>query len=184
MHDVLIVLGYSNDPSDPVFQVRLNKAIELHDQGMAPQLIMTGCCSDKLDIKPKLTEAASMCDYAIDRGVSPSVIMLEEESVDMLGNFYFTKTRILEPCSWYHVGFVSTPWHTHRSKYLAEMVLGPDYDVTGYASENPEGWVQNDIEKSEHYNKQLLQKTRDQLADISPGDHEAIAAFLGTRPKG
>ncbi len=184
MHDVLIVLGYSNNPDDPVFRARVDKAVELHKQGMAQQIIMSGCCSDKLDIKPKQTEAAVMRDYAVDKGVPASAILLEEESVDTLGNFYYTKTRILEPCSWYHVGFISTPWHAFRSIYLASMVLGPDYDVTGYETITPAGWTDEDNLRSETYNRDMLNRTQKQLEDVTPGDHEAIASYLGTPPRG
>lgn len=184
MHDALIVLGYSTNPDDPVFRTRVDKAIELFERGLAPQVIFSGCCSDKLDIKPNVTEAACMRDYALDLGLPNSVAMLEEESVDTLGNFYYSKTRILEPCSWYNVGFVSTPWHTFRSGYLAKMVLGPDYEVTGYASDNPDGWGDEEQSRSERYNRELLEKTRTLLKDVIPGDHEAIVPFLGKPPRG
>jgi len=184
MHDVLLVLGYSTNPEDPVFQSRVDKVVELHNKGFAPQIIMSGCCSDKLDIKPKQTEAACMRDYAIDSGISPSVIMLEEESVDTLGNFYYTKKNILLACNWFNIGIVSTPWHVFRSEWLAEIVLGPDFEVTGYASENPAGWSDQKIRTSETYNRELLDKTRSELTGITPGDHEAIAPFLGSAPKG
>ena len=124
-----------------------------------------------------------MRDYAMDRGVPLSILMLEEESVDTLGNFYYTKTRILEPCSWYNIGFVSTPWHTMRSTWLAEMVLGPDYDVTAYESDEPEGWNETDNMKSEQYNKQMLEQTQTLLRDVTPGDHEAIVSYLGEAPR-
>lgn len=184
MHDVLIVLGYSTDSDDPVFQSRVKKAVELFNDGIAPQIIMSGCCSDKLDIRPKTSEAAAMSDYAASLGVSGSVIMLEEESVDTLGNFYYTKTRILEPCAWYNIGVVSTPWHCYRSAWLAEQVLGPDYEITIYESDHPKTWTQAHIDQSESHNKTLREATMRQLKDITPGDHEAIASYLGTPPRG
>ena len=182
MHDVLLVLGYNTNPEDPVFRSRLDKVVELHNKGLAPQIIMSGCCSDKLDIRPKQTEASCMRDYAIDSGIPPSVIMLEEDSVDTLGNFYYTKKNILLACNWFNVGIVSTPWHVFRSEWLAELVLGPDFDITGYASENPIGWGDDKIRTSETYNRDLLDITRTQLAGITPGDHEAVAPFLGMAP--
>lgn len=184
MHDVLIILGYSNDESDPVFKSRVNKAAQLMAEGMAPQLLLSGCCSDKLDIRPKVTEAVAMRDYLIDQGVPPGIILLEEESVDTMGNFYYTKTRFLEPCSWYDIGFVSTPWHAFRSQYLAEVILGPDFDVTAYSSEMPNGWTQEDDARSEQYNRDMLAQARTQLGDVKPGDHEAVKSLLGASPKG
>ncbi len=99
MHDVLLVLGYSTDPNDPVFRARVDKAIQLYNAGAAPQVIMSGCCSDKLDIRPKRSEAASMREYALENDLPLSVILLEEDSVDTLGNFYFSKLNYLLPCS-------------------------------------------------------------------------------------
>jgi uncharacterized SAM-binding protein YcdF (DUF218 family) len=123
-----------------------------------------------------------MRDYAIDLGIPPSVIMLEEDSVDTLGNFYYTKKNILLACNWFNIGVVSTSWHVFRSQWLAEQVLGPDFDVTGYTSENPEGWGASEIQTSETYNRELLDKTQELLSGITPGDHEAITSFLGSAP--
>lgn len=183
MHDVIIVLGYNTNQDDPVFQSRVRKAVQLYNDGMAAQIIMSGCCSDKLDIKPRVTEAACMRDYAIDLGMPPSVIMLEEDSVDTLGNLYYSKKNFLLDCGWYNVGLVSTPWHVFRSIWLAEMVLGPDFEVTGHESTHPLAWTADEIARSEHYNKKLLEKTKLQLQAVSPGDHESITPFLGKVPR-
>ncbi|MFP6808477.1 MAG: YdcF family protein [Pseudomonadales bacterium] len=183
MHDAIIVLGYSTDEDDPVFQSRVKKSVELYNRGLAGQIIMSGCCSFKLDIRPNVTEAVCMRDYAIDLGLPPEVIMLEEESVDTLGNLYFSKKNILLACSWYNIGIISTRWHIYRTTWLAEMVLGPDFDVTGYESGHPQDWTEKDVNRSETYNKSLLEETREQLRDVEPGDHEAIAPFLAKAPK-
>ncbi len=182
LHDAIIVLGFNNDPDHPVFRARVEKAAALYHEGSAAQIIMSGCCSDKLDIRPKITEAAAMCDYAMELDVPGAVILLEEDSVDTLGNFYFSKKNILLSCSWYNVGIVSTPWHVFRSEWLAAQVLGPDFDVTGYPSANPSGWGDEEVSKSEQYNKELLATTQAQLGHLTPGDHESIATFLGIAP--
>lgn len=182
MQDTIIVLGYSTNIDDPVFRARVDKAVKLYEQGEAPQIIMSGCCSMKLSKQPLVTEAACMRDYAVEKGVPASAILLEEESVDTLGNFYFSKLKFLEPCSWYHVGIVSTPWHVWRSRWLAEQILGPDYSVTFYASEDPVGWDAHEVKRSELRNRTLLAETQEQLAAMQPGDHEAVVPFLGKLP--
>lgn len=183
MHDVLLVLGYSTDPNDPVFRARVDKAIQLYNAGAAPQVIMSGCCSDKLDIRPKRSEAACMRDYALENDLSPSIIFLEEDSVDTLGNFYFSKLNYLLPCSWYNLGIVSTPWHVWRSEWLAKKVLGPDFDITGYPSKHPDDWGKDEITRSEDYNRRLLEETKKQLDGVADGDHEGIRSFLGKLPR-
>lgn len=182
MQDVILVLGYSTDSDDPVFRARVEKSAELYAAGTAPQIIMSGCCSMKLTRRPPVTEAACMRDYAINLGVPPGVILLEEESVDTLGNFYFSKMRFLEPCGWFHVGIVSTPWHVWRSEWLAAQILGPAYAVTLYPSATPAGWSEQDVKKSELRNRTLLTETRAQLNGMTPGDHEAVVPFLGKLP--
>lgn len=182
-HDAIIVLGYNNDPADPIFRARVQKAAELYHDGMTPQLIMSGCCSDKLDIQPAINEAMAMRDAAVELDVPASAILLEEEAVDTLGNFYFSKVNILMPCSWYNVGFVSTPWHVYRASWLASIVLGPDFEVSGYPSGQPTGWDEVKIANSEAYNKQLLGQAQEQLVDIRPGEHEAITPYLGQPPR-
>lgn len=182
MEDVLLVLGYSTDMTDPIFRSRMDRAIALFEAGTAQQLLVSGCCSMKLDRRPEFTEAEAMRDYAMDRGVPMASILLEEESVDTLGNFYFSKVRFLEPLSWYHVGIVTTPWHAWRSEWLASQILGEDYSVTMYPSEHPDGWDEAAIRKSELTNRTLLTETQDQLQGVSLGDHEAITPFLGKMP--
>ena len=182
MQDVILVLGYSTNSEDPVFRVRVEKAAELYQAGEAQQIIMSGCCSMKLDKRPPATEAAVMRDYAVDLGVPPSAILLEEESVDTLGNFYFSKVRLLEPLSWFHVGVVSTPWHVWRSEWLAAQILGPEYHVSFFPSAMPEGWDEQTARKSELRNRTLLAETQAQLKGMAPGDHEAVVPFLGKIP--
>lgn len=182
MHDVLLVLGYTTDMEHPVFRARVDTACDLYDQGKAAQVIMSGCCSMKRKRRPKDTEAACMQSYAIEKGMPASVILLEEEAVDTLGNFYFSKLRYLEPCGWFDVGVVTTPGHSFRSEWLAGQILGPDFHVTSYPSSQPEGWDDETIEKSDRLNREILFETKKKLKDVAPGDHQAIAPFLGKAP--
>ncbi len=181
-HDVLIVLGYSTNPDDPVFKARVDTAAKLYHEGIAPQIILSGCCSMKLSRRPPVTEAACMRDYAMDLGVPAQALLLEEASVDTIGNFYFTKRQFLEPCGWAHVGIVTTPWHAFRSQWLAEHILGPDYTITMQETPHPAGWSEADIKRSELKNRTLLAETQEQLAGMVPGDHERVVPFLGLMP--
>jgi uncharacterized SAM-binding protein YcdF (DUF218 family) len=182
VEDVLLVLGFAADGDDPVVRARVDKAAELHAAGAVPQLIVSGCCSMKLERQPEITEAVVMRDELIDRGVPPASILLEEESVDTLGNLYFCKKSLLLPCSWYHVGIVTTPWHWHRTEWLAQKILGPDFEVTGYPSEHPQGWDEREIKKSELRNRTLLNEAQAQLGGITDGDHESVVPHLGKMP--
>ena len=182
LHDAIIVLGYNNDPGNSIFQARVKKAAALYHDGAAPQIILSGCCSMKLDIRPRLTEAQAMYDYALELDVPGQVMLLEEEAVDTMGNFYYSKTRYLLDCAWYNVAFVSTPGHVGRSQWLAERILGPDFDITGYESELPDDWNEEGIRMSQAYNRNLLAHAKKEMRHIEPGDHEAVRPLLGKAP--
>jgi len=76
--DAIVVLGaaqYDGRPS-PLFKARLDHAVELYEAGIAPRLILTGGKADG----DRTTEAASAAAYAIDHGVPPDAILLDEDS--------------------------------------------------------------------------------------------------------
>jgi uncharacterized SAM-binding protein YcdF (DUF218 family) len=76
--DAIVVLGaaqYDGRPS-PLFKARLDHAVELYQAGIAPRLILTGGKADG----DRTTEAASAAAYAIDHGVPPAAILLDEDS--------------------------------------------------------------------------------------------------------
>jgi uncharacterized SAM-binding protein YcdF (DUF218 family) len=76
--DAIVVLGaaqYDGRPS-PVFRARLDHAIALYDDGVAPYLVVTGgkAAGDRT------TEAETARRYAMDRGVPEAAILLESRS--------------------------------------------------------------------------------------------------------
>ena len=76
--DAIVVLGaaqYNGRPS-PVFQARIDHAVELFRAGVAPVLVVTGGKAQG----DKTTEAASARAYAIARGVPAGAIMAEDQS--------------------------------------------------------------------------------------------------------
>lgn len=76
--DAIVVLGaaqYDGKPS-PIFAARLDHAIDLFHDGVAPLLIVTGGKADG----DRTTEAASARAYAIAHGVPDDVIMGEDQS--------------------------------------------------------------------------------------------------------
>ena len=75
--DVIVVLGaaqYNGVPS-PIYRARLDHAIQLYEEGLAPAILMTG---GKLP-GDKTTEAGAGRAYAIDRGVPADAILVEDQ---------------------------------------------------------------------------------------------------------
>ena len=76
--DAIVVLGaaqYDGRPS-PVFRARLEHAVQLFDEGVAPFLVVTGgkAAGDRT------TEAAAARRFALSRGVPAGAILVENES--------------------------------------------------------------------------------------------------------
>ncbi len=76
--DAIVVLGaaqYDGRPS-PVFRARLEHALALYDQGLAPHLVVTGgkAAGDRT------TEAEAARAFALRHGVPAEAILMENES--------------------------------------------------------------------------------------------------------
>ena len=180
--DAIVVLGHSTDIDNPVTRGRIDQGLELLEQKLAPRIIMSGCCSMKLDRRPRLTEAKVMRTYALARRADANAMLLEEESADTLGNAYYTKLRHLEPCGWLNVALVTTDIHSERAAWIFRKVLGPGFRIQSYAAESPPSWSADERARHIERNRQLLQATRALLSDVDDGDHDAVARHLGVAP--
>lgn len=77
--DAIIVLGaaqYNGRPS-PVYQARLDHALDLHARGLAPRLIFTG----GIGVGDSISEGEVGLRYALRHGVAESAILVERAGV-------------------------------------------------------------------------------------------------------
>jgi uncharacterized SAM-binding protein YcdF (DUF218 family) len=134
--DAIVVLGaaqYDGRPS-PVFAARIDHAVELYHEGLAPILIVTGgkAAGDRT------TEAASARAYAIDRGVPDTAILAEERSrttrESIAGIAHLMREQDLTTAV-----FVSDPSHMLRVLRMAS-----DAGITGYGSATTTSPVERD----------------------------------------
>jgi uncharacterized SAM-binding protein YcdF (DUF218 family) len=112
----IVVLGaaqYAGRPS-PVLRARIDHAIELWQRGLAPRIIFTGGFGDR----DTTSEAAVGQRYAIERGVAPGAILIENrgrttaESMRQVAN-------LMEAEPTREVILVSDPFHMLRLTVLA-----------------------------------------------------------------
>lgn len=130
--DAIIVLGGGVEPDGTLTassRTRIDRAIELYNAGIAPHMILAGKCSLSGPVPP-VTEAAAMASHARGRGVPDSVLLLEEESRDTLGNAYFTREMYLVPNEWTSVRVVTSDFHLSRAAWVFRKVLGGSYDYS------------------------------------------------------
>jgi uncharacterized SAM-binding protein YcdF (DUF218 family) len=122
----IVVLGaaqYGGRPS-PVFRARIDHGIDLWRRGLAPRLIFTGGPGDR----DTTSEAAVAERYAIDHGVTPGAIMIENAGRSTAESMQHVAALMdAEPSR--TVILVSDPFHMLRLTILARR-----YGLTAYAS--------------------------------------------------
>ncbi len=131
--DAIVVLGstVNNDGSLPLHaRQRAEVAARLHAAGVAPRLIFSGRCNLTAPEPPPITEATAMAAYAESLGTPRTVMLLEEESRDTIGNAYFVGRRFLEPNGWSSIRVVTSDFHVPRTTWVFQKILGPAYDVS------------------------------------------------------
>ena len=127
--DAIVVLGaaqFNGQPSE-VFEARLQHAVDLWKQGLAPYLIVTG---GKLpaDIT---TEAATARAWAIANGVPKEAILGEDHGRDTLESLDAV-AAILRAHDLHRVLFVSD-----RTHMLRVLRMAADLGIVGWGSPTP-----------------------------------------------
>jgi uncharacterized SAM-binding protein YcdF (DUF218 family) len=122
----IVVLGaaqYVGRPS-PVLRARLDHALDLYRRGLAPRLIFTGGVGDH----DTTSEAAVGQNYAINHGVPPRAILIENSGRSTSESLQHVAALMdAEPSR--DVILVSDPFHMLRLSILARR-----YGMTPYAS--------------------------------------------------
>lgn len=129
--DVIVVLGaaqYDGRPS-PVLKARLDHAVGLYKQGLAPRLLLTG----GRRAGDAVSEAVAGQRYSVKMGVPPNAIILEGVSRTTLASIQGT-ARLLRADSNAQaprVLLVSDPFHMLRVSVLARLYgLNPSTSPT------------------------------------------------------
>ncbi len=127
--DAAIVLGaavWGERPS-PVFQERINHAIDLYEVGRVEKIIFTG----GVDGDGRSPESVVAQQYAIEQGVAAADILLETESQITWENLVNAQAVAAENGLATFL-IVSDPLHMKRAMLMAE-----DLGMTAYASPTP-----------------------------------------------
>jgi uncharacterized SAM-binding protein YcdF (DUF218 family) len=124
--DAIVVMGaaqYDGRPS-PVFAARLDHAIELFHEGIAPRLIVTGGKQEG----DRTTEAASARIYAVQHDVPDEAILTEDQSRTTLQSIRGV-AAVMRGQGIQSAVFVSDPSHMLRVLRMAS-----DEGITAFGS--------------------------------------------------
>ncbi|MFD1427905.1 uncharacterized SAM-binding protein YcdF (DUF218 family) [Kroppenstedtia sanguinis] len=106
-----IVLGASlkNRQPSPALKERLDQALELYRQGLAPLLILSGGSP-----QGATPEARVMKEYLVQQGVQESDLILEDRSTNTAENLAYSKEALSSHGIW-DVYLVTHDFHMYRA---------------------------------------------------------------------
>jgi uncharacterized SAM-binding protein YcdF (DUF218 family) len=115
--DAIVVLGsaqYNGVPSS-IFEARLEHALRLWNDGVAPVIVTVGGKADG----DQFTEAEAGRDYLAATGVPAEALLAVPEGVDTLESIRAVADTFTEQ-GWTTAVLVSDPWHAMRAERMAE----------------------------------------------------------------
>ena len=114
--DAIVVLGASAPQGvpSPVFAARIDHAIALHQQGVAPRIVFTGGAG----AGESVSEAQAAQAYALARGVPAGTLLLDTQSHTTQQNIRGA-APLLQQVGAKRVLIVSDPLHMRRAVVLA-----------------------------------------------------------------
>ena len=115
--DAIVVLGsaqYNGVPSS-IFEARLEHAIALYEDGVAPMIVTVGGKATG----DEFTEAEAGRDYLGNAGIPADSLLAVPEGVDTLESMRAVSTAFDEH-GWTSAVLVTDPWHAMRAQRMAE----------------------------------------------------------------
>ena len=134
--DALVIFGaaeYNGAPS-PVLKGRLDHALNLEEQGLAPLVITTGGSGGD----PRYTEAGVGRDYLIQQGVAEDKILVDTQSLTTYESVKAVAT-LLRQRQRHTCIAVSDGFHLYRIKLMFRSLC-----ITAYASPAPDSPIEAD----------------------------------------
>ncbi|HEX9503983.1 MAG TPA: YdcF family protein [Patescibacteria group bacterium] len=173
-YDAILVLGITG--AAELFKKRVDLAIKLYNNNIAPKIIFTGRSWGGLKKLPKISEARRMRNYALKKGVPKKDLLLEEKAKSTLGNIYFTKKLVLESQSFRKILLITHSDHLEKTKFCCKLVLGPDYSIRYLTDGTNFGYISNKASyKRGHLPTNELVKV---FGHIKPGDDRAVGKIM------
>ncbi len=115
--DAIVVLGsaqYNGVPSS-IFEARLEHALELYQEGVAPVVVTVGGKANG----DQFTEAEAGQEYLADAGVPSDALLAVPEGVDTLESMRAVAAQFADR-GWHTAVLVTDPWHAMRAERMAE----------------------------------------------------------------
>jgi len=154
---------------------RVLQAVKAYQEGQAPRLIMCGSRAFR-KAASLASDAEEMKQLAEQKNIPKESILLEEKSVDTLGNAFYVKRLWLVPNAWKSIVLVTSEFHIQRSQFLFEKILGPDYKVKPLSAKSQ--LAPETVRRHQEIERKLLKLATDMFGSIPDGDDQAAEHYI------
>jgi uncharacterized SAM-binding protein YcdF (DUF218 family) len=176
---VVVLGGGINPDGTPADETlfRATAAAELvHAQPRIQTLIVSG--KGPLTRLSTISEAQVMSDVLASKGIDRSLMHLEDESVDTLGNAVLVSARYLSRMKPTTIYLVTSPFHMQRALLIFHLTLGAGWKIIPYACRP----LPNDRERAQNEVGGIAWTLRF-FTGINPGDlSRIIERFQSEKP--
>ena len=134
--DAIVVLGCSAKNGKPshMLRDRLDKAVELYENGVCEKVLMSG------DESEGYSEVQVMHDYAVKRGVPEEAILIDNRGYSTLESM----RRLRDEFGFTRVVVVTQKYHTYRAVYIGNK-FGIDTVAAGADAQKYRNQIFRDI---------------------------------------
>lgn len=108
-------------------QARTEEAIRLYEEGWAPELLFSGAALDP----ESESNAEAMRNLAIDSGVPPDAVLIEEESDNTRENAALS-SRLITAIDSERIILVTSPYHQRRTFIEFRAQLDEDIEIINH----------------------------------------------------
>lgn len=167
--------GIVNGAASPSTRARAHRAAQLaHER---PELVLICSGERPPDAAADVpSEAALMRDLIVGAGIAAGRVVLEDESVDTIGNAVLVAVRYLKNIEPRRLAVITSPFHLERATETFRHVLGFPWQLEAVAADETD----DDIARAARETR-YLQETTAFFAGLRPGDLQAIATRLRER---
>ncbi len=161
---VVVTLGHrlESETVHPLLRRRIDVAIDVFHTSDAPYLLFTG---GRTNPEVSKAECEAMRDYAVECGVDPTDVLVENEALDTKGNGYFSRLLVEGLATDVDTVYVVTSCdHGERAKYIFEQCFGDGYEI------RVEHCTEGTVSKSAASEERSRRRDYDFFEPITPGD--------------
>ena len=178
--DAVVVLGGEFSPDRTQIgqgtKARLDAAINFAECNDVGKIIVAGRHPFRWKTPPPRPLAHLMKEYALDdREVPPDMLIVQDISLDTVGDALFTKTEATEPLGLRNLKIATSANHVDRGVAAFRHVMGDKYIIGGLSAGGTETIKNQRLQ--EFVGNTLLKAI---LGNTKPGDTESIRERLFT----